>query len=60
MGVFLQGIVNDQFSQIQTLKSKEEPDCAVRLINMYFIDVETILSKLTSYRYGGTPVSKTN
>lgn len=46
--------MNDQFSQIQTLKSKEEPDCVVRLINMYFIDVETILSKLRSYRYGGT------
>ncbi|KAK9943224.1 hypothetical protein M0R45_008840 [Rubus argutus] len=44
-----EGIVNDQFSQIQTLKSKEEPDCVVRLINMYFIDVETILSKLRSY-----------
>lgn len=47
----LQGILNDQFSQIQTLKSVEEPENVVQLIDTYFIDVETILSELTTYMY---------
>ncbi|BBH05120.1 histidine-containing phosphotransmitter 1 [Prunus dulcis] len=44
----LAGIVNNQFSQIQTLKSDADPDCAVRLINIYLLDVERMLSELTS------------
>ncbi|XP_062170956.1 histidine-containing phosphotransfer protein 1-like [Alnus glutinosa] len=44
-----QGILNDQFSQIQTLKSVEEPEHVVQLIDTYFTDVETILSELTIY-----------
>ncbi|XP_024926349.2 histidine-containing phosphotransfer protein 1 isoform X5 [Ziziphus jujuba] len=43
------GIVNDQFSQIQTLKSMEQPDLVVQLIDAYLVDVEMILSELTSY-----------
>nr|POE70472.1 histidine-containing phosphotransfer protein 1 [Quercus suber] len=42
------GIVNDQFSQIHTLKSEEEPEHVVQLIDKYFVEVETILSELTS------------
>ncbi|XP_065634455.1 histidine-containing phosphotransfer protein 5 isoform X2 [Quercus suber] len=43
-----EGIVNDQFSQIHTLKSEEEPEHVVQLIDKYFVEVETILSELTS------------
>ncbi|VVA34350.1 PREDICTED: histidine-containing [Prunus dulcis] len=46
--LFNEGIVNNQFSQIQTLKSDADPDCAVRLINIYLLDVERMLSELTS------------
>ncbi|CAB4283000.1 unnamed protein product [Prunus armeniaca] len=46
--LFNEGIVNNQFSQIQTLKSDEDPDCALRLINIYLLDVERMLSELTS------------
>ncbi|XP_050281211.1 histidine-containing phosphotransfer protein 5-like [Quercus robur] len=46
--LFDEGIVNDQFSQIHTLKSEEEPEHVVQLIDKYFVDVETILSELTS------------
>ncbi|KAJ6985915.1 hypothetical protein NC653_023749 [Populus alba x Populus x berolinensis] len=44
-----QGIVNAQFCHIQTLKTEEEPDHVVRLINTYSIDVESILFELGSY-----------
>ncbi|GLT66422.1 hypothetical protein SLA2020_387870 [Shorea laevis] len=47
--LFDEGILNNQFSQIQTLKSVEEPENVVQLIDTYFIDVETILSELTTY-----------
>ncbi|XP_048324002.1 histidine-containing phosphotransfer protein 1 isoform X3 [Ziziphus jujuba] len=47
--LFDEGIVNDQFSQIQTLKSMEQPDLVVQLIDAYLVDVEMILSELTSY-----------
>lgn len=47
----LQGIVDDQFFQIHTLKSEEEPEHVVQLIDKYFVDVETILSELTSKMY---------
>ena len=47
----LQGIVNDQFCQIQALKSEEQPDAVVRLIDTYILDVERILSNLKSYMY---------
>lgn len=43
------GIVNDQFCQIQALKSEEQPDAVVRLIDTYILDVERILSNLKSY-----------
>ncbi|KAG6763080.1 hypothetical protein POTOM_033612 [Populus tomentosa] len=43
------GIVNAQFCHIQTLKTEEEPDRVVRLINTYCIDVESILFELGSY-----------
>lgn len=46
-----QGIVNDQFSQIHTLKSEEEPEHVLQLIDTYFVDVEITLSELTSYMY---------
>ncbi|KAK7845242.1 histidine-containing phosphotransfer protein 5 [Quercus suber] len=46
--LFDEGIVNDQFSQIHTLKSEEEPEHVVQLIDKYFVEVETILSELTS------------
>ncbi|KAL5579851.1 hypothetical protein UlMin_012293 [Ulmus minor] len=42
------GVVNDQFSQIRTLNSTEEPASFVQMINTYLVDVETILSELTS------------
>ncbi|CAL5361872.1 unnamed protein product [Camellia sinensis] len=38
------GIINDQFSEIQALKS----DCVVQLINAYCVEVGTILSELKS------------
>ncbi|KAF3455287.1 hypothetical protein FNV43_RR05735 [Rhamnella rubrinervis] len=47
--LFDEGVVNNQFSQIQTLKSMEQPDIVVQLIDTYFVDVEIILSELTSY-----------
>ncbi|KAJ6983982.1 hypothetical protein NC653_022256 [Populus alba x Populus x berolinensis] len=47
--VAIQGIVNAQFCHIQTLKTEEEPDHVVRLINTYSIDVESILFELGSY-----------
>ncbi|XP_050208279.1 uncharacterized protein LOC126657597 isoform X2 [Mercurialis annua] len=43
------GIVNDQFCFIQTLKTVEEPDRVVQLINTYCTDVEAILLELTRY-----------
>ncbi|KAK4607720.1 hypothetical protein RGQ29_001511 [Quercus rubra] len=46
--LFDEGIVDDQFFQIHTLKSEEEPEHVVQLIDKYFVDVETILSELTS------------
>ncbi|KAI7986308.1 hypothetical protein LOK49_LG14G01124 [Camellia lanceoleosa] len=42
--LFDEGIINDQFSEIQALKS----DCVVQLINAYCVDVGTILSELKS------------
>uniref|UniRef100_A0A6N2L7I6 Histidine-containing phosphotransfer protein n=1 Tax=Salix viminalis TaxID=40686 RepID=A0A6N2L7I6_SALVM len=45
----LLGIVNAQFCYIQTLKTEEEPDHVVQLINTYCIDVESILSELGSF-----------
>lgn len=48
---FLQGIVNLQFAHIQNLKTKEEPDYAVKLITSYFNDVEAMLSELTDHMY---------
>ncbi|KAB5541669.1 hypothetical protein DKX38_014643 [Salix brachista] len=45
----LMGIVNAQFCHIQTLKTEEEPDHVVQLINTYCIDVESILSELGSF-----------
>ncbi|GMY15851.1 histidine-containing phosphotransfer protein 5-like [Fagus crenata] len=47
--LFDEGIVNDQFSQIHTLKSEEEPEHVLQLIDTYFVDVEITLSELTSY-----------
>ncbi|KAJ6692984.1 hypothetical protein OIU79_014675 [Salix purpurea] len=44
-----EGIVNAQFCHIQTLKTEEEPDHVVQLINTYCIDVESILSELGSF-----------
>lgn len=41
--------MNAQFCHIQTLKTEEEPDHVVRLINTYSIDVESILFELGSY-----------
>lgn len=41
--------MNAQFCHIQTLKTEEEPDHVVRLINTYCIDVESILFELGSY-----------
>ncbi|XP_056165583.1 uncharacterized protein LOC115679279 [Syzygium oleosum] len=42
-----EGIVNDQFASVQTLKSTDEPDAIIRLITSYFADVEAVLSELT-------------
>ncbi|GMQ09795.1 hypothetical protein CsSME_00053053 [Camellia sinensis var. sinensis] len=42
--LFDEGIINDQFSEIQALKS----DCVVQLINAYCVEVGTILSELKS------------
>ncbi|XP_022753769.1 histidine-containing phosphotransfer protein 1-like [Durio zibethinus] len=47
--LFNEGIVNDQFSHIQHLKMVGRADHFVQLINMYCLDVETILSQLASY-----------
>ncbi|KAG7950582.1 hypothetical protein I3843_13G121700 [Carya illinoinensis] len=44
-----QGIISNQFSHIQSLESLEEPEHVVQVIDTYLIDVETILSELTSY-----------
>lgn len=41
--------MNAQFCHIQTLKTEEEPDHVVQLINTYCIDVESILFELGSY-----------
>ncbi|KAJ9188697.1 hypothetical protein P3X46_000067 [Hevea brasiliensis] len=46
--LFDEGIVNDQFHHIQNLKTVEEPDHVVQLINTYCLDVEAILSELAS------------
>ncbi|XVE79285.1 hypothetical protein DITRI_Ditri14bG0045600 [Diplodiscus trichospermus] len=43
-----EGIVNDQFSHIQHLTMVGRADHFVQLINMYCLDVETILSQLAS------------
>ncbi|CAK7329337.1 unnamed protein product [Dovyalis caffra] len=47
--LFDEGIVNAQLCHIQSLKTEEEPDHVVQLINTYCIDVEAILFELTSY-----------
>ncbi|PON47493.1 Signal transduction histidine kinase, phosphotransfer (Hpt) domain containing protein [Trema orientale] len=47
--LFDEGVVNDQFSQIQTLKSIREPDFVVQLIDTYLVDMETLLSELTIF-----------
>lgn len=47
----LQGMVNDEFSHIQTLKTVEEPDRVVQLISAYCNDVEAILLEFTSCMY---------
>ncbi|GAV77097.1 hypothetical protein CFOL_v3_20569, partial [Cephalotus follicularis] len=41
-----QGIINDQFSHIQSLKTVEEADCIVKMINTYCAEVETLLKEL--------------
>ncbi|KAA8550185.1 hypothetical protein F0562_001869 [Nyssa sinensis] len=43
-----QGIINDQFSRIQALKSADNPDRVIQLINAYSVEVEAILSELRS------------
>lgn len=43
--------MNLQFAHIQNLKTKEEPDYAVKLITSYFNDVEAMLSELTDHMY---------
>ncbi|KAK9280349.1 hypothetical protein L1049_014038 [Liquidambar formosana] len=43
------GVVNDQFSKIQALKSAEERDGVVQFINTYCVEVEAILWELRSY-----------
>ncbi|XP_057954700.1 histidine-containing phosphotransfer protein 1-like [Malania oleifera] len=47
--LFDEGIVNDQFSHIQSLKSAEKPDSVVQFISMYCDDVGAIISELKSY-----------
>ncbi|KAG7950584.1 hypothetical protein I3843_13G121700 [Carya illinoinensis] len=47
--LFDEGIISNQFSHIQSLESLEEPEHVVQVIDTYLIDVETILSELTSY-----------
>ncbi|PON38197.1 Signal transduction histidine kinase, phosphotransfer (Hpt) domain containing protein [Parasponia andersonii] len=47
--LFDEGVVNDQFSQIQTLKRIREPDFVVQLINTYLVDMETLISELTIF-----------
>ncbi|XP_048136695.1 uncharacterized protein LOC115734336 [Rhodamnia argentea] len=42
-----EGIINDQFASVQTLKSADEPDAIIKLITSYFVDVEAVLSELT-------------
>ncbi|KAF8039564.1 hypothetical protein BT93_B1934 [Corymbia citriodora subsp. variegata] len=44
-----EGIVNDQFASVQTLKSTDEPDAIIRLITSYFADLEAVLSELTRF-----------
>ncbi|KAL3752353.1 hypothetical protein ACJRO7_013066 [Eucalyptus globulus] len=44
-----EGIVNDQFASVQTLKSADEPGAIIRLITSYFADVEAVLSELTRF-----------
>ncbi|XP_031272979.1 histidine-containing phosphotransfer protein 1-like isoform X2 [Pistacia vera] len=41
------GVLNEQFSHIQTLRI-EEPDFVEQLINTYCMNVEAVLSELTS------------
>lgn len=43
--------MNDQFSQIQTLKSTDKPDFVIQYIDAYMVDMEKILLELTDYRY---------
>ncbi|XP_031384612.1 histidine-containing phosphotransfer protein 2-like isoform X3 [Punica granatum] len=43
--LFDEGIVNDQFSQVLTLKTEDEPDSVLKLINAYLNDAEAILSE---------------
>ncbi|TKY48629.1 Histidine-containing phosphotransfer protein 1 [Spatholobus suberectus] len=47
--LFEEGVVNDQFNVIMSLKHIGEPDCAVQLIETYFADVEKILSELSHH-----------
>ncbi|KAJ0083709.1 hypothetical protein Patl1_30456 [Pistacia atlantica] len=42
-----EGVLNEQFSHIQTLRI-EEPDFVEQLINTYCMNVEAVLSELTS------------
>ncbi|XP_024019267.1 histidine-containing phosphotransfer protein 1 [Morus notabilis] len=43
------GVVNDQFSQVQTLKSVNGPDFVVQLVDTYFAEMETLLAELSSH-----------
>ncbi|XP_021901401.1 histidine-containing phosphotransfer protein 1-like isoform X2 [Carica papaya] len=52
------GILNDRFSQIQNLKSVEQPDHVVQLINAYCTNVEIILSEIESYSHPDVDFSK--
>ena len=45
----MQGILNDQFNHIYTLKEAEKPDSVVEFIEKYFTDVDVIISKLSTH-----------
>ncbi|PKI53660.1 hypothetical protein CRG98_025901 [Punica granatum] len=49
--LFDEGIVNDQFSQVLTLKTEDEPDSVLKLINAYLNDAEAILSEFPENMY---------
>ncbi|KAI4334748.1 hypothetical protein L6164_013460 [Bauhinia variegata] len=48
LSLFDEGVVNDEFNRIYSLKKTREPDCVVKLIEEYIVDADTIISELSS------------